>query len=141
MRAALPLPPPVTPLNTLDVAFRRGLFRATMVAAVVLALVSSLALTAMRQAYRADQQRRAAIEGQRTLRRHLYVAQTNLAQQAWEAGNLGRALELLDAQRPRGQQEDLRGFEWRHLWRLCQGDDLFTLSGSTRAVSAVAYAA
>jgi WD40 repeat protein len=28
----------------------------------------------------------------------------------------------LDRQRPKSGDEDLRGFEWRHLWQLCQSD-------------------
>jgi WD40 repeat protein/serine/threonine protein kinase/tetratricopeptide (TPR) repeat protein len=52
-------------------------------------------------------------------RRRFYAAQMNLAQQAWENGNPVRVLELLENQRPRFDQEDLRGFEWYYLWRLC----------------------
>jgi hypothetical protein len=63
----------------------------------------------------------------------------NLAQQAWEDGNVGRAVELVEAQRPKPGQEDLRGFEWRYLWRLCQGDSLGTLRGHTKTVNAVAF--
>lgn len=55
-------------------------------------------------------------------RRTLYIAQMNLAQKAWESDNVGRVLELLDAQRPRPGQSDLRGFEWHYLRRLCHGD-------------------
>lgn len=72
-----------------------------------------------------------------TLRRHLYTSQMNLAQQAWEAGDLVRARELLEVQRPRIGEEDLRGFEWRYLWRLCRGDEQTTLRG--HSVSAVAF--
>jgi hypothetical protein len=35
----------------------------------------------------------------------------NLALPLWEAGNLGRARELLERHRPREGREDLRGFE------------------------------
>src|SRR6185369_17995029 len=56
----------------------------------------------------------------------LYASHINLAQQAWEVTNIGRVMELLEYQRPRSGQEDLRGFEWYHLWRLCNRD-LFTL--------------
>jgi WD40 repeat protein/serine/threonine protein kinase/tetratricopeptide (TPR) repeat protein len=60
-------------------------------------------------------------------RRRFYAAQMNLAEQAWEAGNPGRVLELLETQRPRFDQEDLRSFEWYYLWRLCNGRRRFTL--------------
>ncbi len=53
-------------------------------------------------------------------RRLLYVSDMNVAHQAWEAANAGRVLELLNRHRPEPGQEDLRGFEWYYLWRLCQ---------------------
>jgi WD40 repeat protein/serine/threonine protein kinase/Flp pilus assembly protein TadD len=51
--------------------------------------------------------------------RRYYAAQMNLAMQAWEAGQRARALELLESQRPRLDQQDLRSFEWYYLWQLC----------------------
>ncbi|NGO40481.1 protein kinase [Limisphaera ngatamarikiensis] len=68
-----------------------------------------------------------------------YAADMNLVQQALAANNLGRARELLDRHRPAPRTHahpaltpdtaspDLRGWEWRHLWQLCQSDALFTL--------------
>jgi eukaryotic-like serine/threonine-protein kinase len=52
-------------------------------------------------------------------RRRLYASQINLANQAWEAGNTARVLELLEGLRPRFDEEDLRSFEWYYLWRNC----------------------
>ncbi|MCI0423815.1 MAG: AAA-like domain-containing protein [Acidobacteria bacterium] len=52
-------------------------------------------------------------------RRLLYAAHLNLAQRAWEAGNIMRVVDLLEKQRSGPGQEDLRGFEWRYLWQLC----------------------
>ena len=49
----------------------------------------------------------------------LYAAQMILAQQAWEVGDPGAFLDLLEGQRPTVGEEDLRGFEWYYLWRLC----------------------
>ncbi|MEX0642661.1 MAG: hypothetical protein WD468_08160, partial [Pirellulales bacterium] len=60
-------------------------------------------------------------------RRRFYAAQTNLAMQAWEAGKPARMLQLLESQRPRFDEDDLRGFEWYYLWRLCQGSYRFSL--------------
>ncbi|HEX5105116.1 MAG TPA: protein kinase, partial [Pirellulaceae bacterium] len=54
-------------------------------------------------------------------RRRYYAAQMNLAMQAWEAGQAARVLALLESQRPKIDEEDLRTFEWYYLWRLCQG--------------------
>jgi WD40 repeat protein/serine/threonine protein kinase/tetratricopeptide (TPR) repeat protein len=54
-------------------------------------------------------------------RRRFYAAQMHLAMQAWEAGNPVRVLALLESQRPKVDEDDLRTFEWYYLWRLCQG--------------------
>ena len=43
-------------------------------------------------------------------RRRFCAAQMNLAQQAWEAGNAAQVLALLESQRPRLDQDDLRSF-------------------------------
>jgi WD40 repeat protein len=40
----------------------------------------------------------------------------NLAQQALAANDRGRAVMLLERQKPEHGQEDLRGWEWRYLW-------------------------
>src|SRR5207248_9593598 len=48
------LPGRFPPLNTLDVAYRRGLLRATLAASVILTVVAALAVAATREAHRAD---------------------------------------------------------------------------------------
>jgi WD40 repeat protein len=72
-------------------------------------------------------------------RRRFHAAQMNLAMQAWEAGNPARVLELLEGQRPKFDQEDLRGFEWFYLWRLCQSGRRFTLRGHQGEIWCVAF--
>lgn len=72
-------------------------------------------------------------------RRYLYTAHLHLAQQAWERGHRSRMRELLEMQRPQAGQEDLRGFEWFYLWRLCHLDR-FTLEGHLHIVSAAVFA-
>jgi len=47
---------------------------------------------------------------------HAYVADMNLAMQAWTENNVGRTLEILK----RYARWDLRGFEWFYVWRQCQ---------------------
>jgi hypothetical protein len=96
-------------------AFWRGVARTATISAVIIAAIGSLAAIAVREARRANRservaQRQAAVAeaGRQSLRRTLYAAQTNLAQQAWEAGNIGRAIRLLEAQRPAAGQEELR---------------------------------
>jgi WD40 repeat protein len=60
-------------------------------------------------------------------RRRAYAAEISAAFEALDENNLERAIDLLDRQRPKPGDEDLRGFEWRHLWQLCQSDVKFTL--------------
>ena len=70
-----------------------------------------------------------------------YVAHMTLAQQAIQEGNLGRAVQLLAKHAPVAGEPDLRGFEWRHLWQLCRGDEhtpFLTLEGPIHSLSAAA---
>lgn len=60
-----------------------------------------------------------AEKGEQSARRRYYAAQMNLAGQAAAQGHMGRVLELLESQRPRFDEEDLRSFEWYHLWQVC----------------------
>jgi WD40 repeat protein/serine/threonine protein kinase/tetratricopeptide (TPR) repeat protein len=71
------------------------------------------------QTIRAEKNATAAKEQELLARRRFYAAQINLAQQALETGQPARTLELLESLRPRIDQDDLRGFEWYYLWRLC----------------------
>jgi WD40 repeat protein/serine/threonine protein kinase len=80
-------------------------------------------------------------EEEADLSRHLlYDSDMNLAQQAWEAGDTARAQALLERQLPQDGQKDLRGFEWRYLWRLCADGSRQTLRGHTGAVNGVTFA-
>jgi WD40 repeat protein/tRNA A-37 threonylcarbamoyl transferase component Bud32 len=72
----------------------------------------------------AEKQSKIARTEEQKSRRLLYASDLKVAYQAWEEGNLERALELLARQRPQEGQEDLRDFTWRYLWRLAQGDPL-----------------
>jgi WD40 repeat protein len=72
-------------------------------------------------------------------RRYLYVAQLTLAERARQEGQIGRMMQLLRSVIPESrEQEDLRGFEWHHLWRLHHGEQS-RLRGHTEAVTAVAF--
>ena len=51
--------------------------------------------------------------------RHLnYITDMNLARHAWDENNVTLARELLERQRPKPGEPDLRGFEWHYLRRL-----------------------
>jgi WD40 repeat protein len=64
---------------------------------------------------------------------HLYVAHINLAQQALEANDDGRALDLLELHVPRPGQPDRRGWEWDYLRGRCQ--IVRTLAGQCHSLS------
>jgi WD40 repeat protein len=68
----------------------------------------------------------------------LYAARINLAHQIFEDGDAARVEELLNSLRPQTGEEDLRGFEWRYLERLCHSE-IFSLKGHEGFVRAVAY--
>ncbi len=69
----------------------------------------------------------------------LYASDINLAQQELAAGNLGVASDLLDRHRPRVGRKDLRGWEWRYLWRQCRSDEQFTLDIHLHRATGVAF--
>jgi WD40 repeat protein len=68
-----------------------------------------------------------------------YVADVNLAQQSLSAGNFRRAVELVKKHQPQPGEPDLRGFEWRYLWQLCQGDDHVAFPTQDGVVQSVAF--
>jgi WD40 repeat protein len=86
------------------------------------------------------QEQKAEVEKQRDLvRRTSYTAHTNLAAAAWQVGDIRRMLFLLEEQRPeRTGGEDLRGWEWHYLWRLCHSD-LLTLKVNPYAINCVCF--
>jgi WD40 repeat protein len=65
---------------------------------------------------REGEARRAEAEAARqSLRRSLYAADMQLAEEAWESGDIPRMRDLLEGHRPRPGSPDLRGFEWHYL--------------------------
>jgi WD40 repeat protein len=109
-------------------AFRRGLWRAGVFGATILALVGFLAFLAVEQRNLARQQ---AADN----RRLLYVYEMGLVRQEWENANIDRVNELLDAPilLP-NEEEDAHGFEWR-LFRRLAHSEVAGLRGSARIVS------
>lgn len=113
------------------VAFRRGVMRASAIATLVLIGVLSASGIVLHQ--------RNLLRAEQALsRRLLYAAEINLAAQAWEAGSAERTAALLSRQVPGSQQEDLRGFEWSHLWGLLHGNPS-GVSGKVENASVIAY--
>jgi eukaryotic-like serine/threonine-protein kinase len=75
----------------------------------------------LRQQAVAEQQR--AETEKSAARLNEYIADINLAQQSLTDGNYGRAVQLLNKHLPKAGEPDLRGFEWRYLWHVSQGDE------------------
>src|SRR5262245_4277810 len=105
---------PGAELRRQRLAFVRGLVAATLVGLVIIGVMGFLVL-------RLRNNRRTLEDQQRVNRRLLYAAHMNSAMEAWERADLGRATDLIEAHRPKPGEEDLRGFEWYYLWRLCHG--------------------
>jgi hypothetical protein len=72
------------------------------------------------------------------LQRTLYASDMNLAQRAWEAGDIRRVRELLQRHRPNPGESDLRHFEWHYQNRLCH-QVLLTLDGSGGPAGLMVY--
>ena len=49
----------------------------------------------------------------------LYVSETNNAKQAWDAGNVDYAVDLLKRHLPKTGEQDLRTFAWYYMWDQC----------------------
>src|SRR5258708_15656827 len=110
------------------IAYRKGLARATAVWVIVVAVVSTLGVYSAIWARRAE-------EGKLNARRFVYISQIGLAQRVLESGDVGRAADLVNSQIPVYGEEDLRGFEWGFLRRLCQNNSLATISAYSEPIS------
>ena len=62
-------------------------------------------------------QQRIAKEQELLARRRYHAAQMNLAMQAWEVGNPVQCWSCWKANGPSSAADDLRSFEWYHMWR------------------------
>ena len=85
------------------------------------------------------QQRLASEKNAEITRLNLYAADVALAAQVIQEGDFGRARRTLAGLRPQPGESDLRGFEWRYLWNLCQGGQVATLGQHEWIVTCVAF--
>jgi WD40 repeat protein/tRNA A-37 threonylcarbamoyl transferase component Bud32 len=83
--------------------------------------------------------RRTAEQNANRLRLNLYASDIRLAAEALRRGNLGLARQTLAGLAPRPGEEDLRGFEWRHFWNDCQGDQIATLGRHDLVVTCATF--
>lgn len=81
--------------------------------------------------------RHALEEREAAARLNLYAADMNLAQQALDAGNYGRAEALLAGYAPLPGRTDIRAVEWFHFWQRLRGDSLAVLQGHQEVVSSL----
>jgi tRNA A-37 threonylcarbamoyl transferase component Bud32/cell division protein FtsL len=72
-----------------------------------------------------------------TARQNLYAADMATAARALKENDFARTRQLLDGQRPKPGEEDLRGIEWRYLWAASEGDQIAVLGAGPAAVTAV----
>ena len=101
-------------------AYRTGLIRASALFGIIVAIIGALALSAIRNAQRANHL--------------LYIADMNLAQQEWDNNNVGHLQELLEETR----NSPDRNFEWDYWNRLCH-PELLTFTGHKDFVISVAF--
>ncbi len=87
---------------------------------------------------RAEKGEQRAQASERAAHQQAYEADMLLAHHARDDGNLDLALDLLDKRRPRPGEADLRGWEWRYLWGVCQSDELRTIATNPSVVWRVA---
>jgi WD40 repeat protein/serine/threonine protein kinase/Tfp pilus assembly protein PilF len=94
---------------------------------------------ALNQRKIADEERARARQSELRARQYSYAAHMNLAGRLWNEGLVAPVLDALEEERPpEAESDDLRGFEWRHLWRACHSDRL-TFKGHASHVRAVAF--
>jgi WD40 repeat protein/serine/threonine protein kinase len=97
------------------------------------------ALRAGEEARRADREAQYARDQKLLSDRRLYVAEMNLARQAWQEGLKDLAQQYLGAHEPNQPGDpDLRGFEWYYLSRLCE-PELRTLRGHAALVRGLEF--
>ncbi|HEU0174002.1 MAG TPA: serine/threonine-protein kinase [Blastocatellia bacterium] len=80
-------------------------------------------------------QLRASRERELIQRRELYPARLRQAGEHWAADDVARYQEALDNCVPKNGEDDLRGFEWRYLWRFGHRD-LLTLRPAGKKIHA-----
>ena len=72
------------------------------------------------------------------LRESLYAADMSVAFDAWNRGNIAQVRDLLEAQRPRDGQADLRTFEWRYLFGQARSRERLVINAGQAGVWALA---
>jgi len=83
--------------------------------------------------------RKKAEDQERKTQELLYAADMSLVQQAYAAGDFGRAEGLLNAHLPKAEETDLRGFEWWYFSGAIRGEQERRLDGHSNSVQRVEF--
>ncbi|MGD9855480.1 MAG: protein kinase, partial [Planctomycetaceae bacterium] len=117
----------------------------TVALSVANVLISRERVEVVQQRNIARQKEAAALASEQTvrereavIREYLYAADMQLADQAYQKGDIAQVRERLERRRPAADLPDERGFEWHYLWGLCQGESR-VWHGHSRDVFRVAY--
>lgn len=120
-----------TPVERVWLWCHRQPVRASLAGALILVFMLGLAGVLS--------QWRRAKAGELFARQNAYAADMNLAQHALANSDVAQAISLLAKHRPTGKSsDDLRGWEWRYLWQLCQSEEFFTLHRYPKGIQALA---
>jgi WD40 repeat protein len=118
---------------------------AALIGLIALSLMAGTIVASLLAVWAQSEAKRAGLSEENTKRekllsdRRLYIAEFNLAYQAWKEGRIDVTQTLLQRHVPANAEEvDFRDFEWYYLQRLCQLD-LQTLRGHTAAVRKVVF--
>jgi WD40 repeat protein/serine/threonine protein kinase len=117
--------------------FQKLIRRNKLTVAAAGAIVSVLMLAVLASGLEAARARRA----QAIAEAQAYTSDMNRVQQAWDEGDMDLAQTLLRAHIPKPGQPDLRGFEWRYLWKLCRDESQFSFTNFPWEVSSIAFSA
>jgi WD40 repeat protein/serine/threonine protein kinase len=74
-----------------------------------------------------------------SLRRNLYVSDLGVAFASFQHGDVADATDLLELQRPKRGEQDLRGYEWRYLWGQARPEELSTFSPDSSTVWSLGF--
>ena len=76
---------------------------------------------------------------ERIARWQAYSTDLSQAHYDWQGSNFAQAFYLLQRHLPRAGEADLRGFEWRHLWKLTRGNYSFKLPRQAQVVGSLMF--
>ena len=102
-------------------------------------LISNARLRAERAAKAEEAQRLRAQQEAESRRLFSYIADINLAQRYLDANNFAMAFFLLNSHKPANGEKDVRGFEWRHLWKICRGNYSRTLRTHNQVLGSMEF--